>query len=204
MRQPQAYAEAEQTGSGGVLGETAKPPPSADGPESFLALLGLAAAAADANSLCHRRARGPLRLAGLHEPSSDGGAHARYEAALGLFACHGARGYPLCATANEDGRVWRRVHLAPRIQARRNARWPDASALPGDSPRGCRGHGRNRSSRAGPDPAALPLRGRSSRAVRRKEQLGPRPSAGAKRDFYLCPVPPLQRPSVPGEPFGSP
>jgi hypothetical protein len=32
----------------------------------------------------------------------------------------------------------------------------------------------------------------------------PRPSAGAKRDFYLCPVPPLQRPSVPGEPFGSP
>jgi predicted RNA-binding protein len=50
--------------------------------------------------------------------------------------------------------------------------------------------------------AARPWRSQSMAAA-----LGagwPRPNAGANPESHLCPVPPRQSPSVPGEPFGSP
>jgi hypothetical protein len=64
---------------------------------------------------------------------------------------------------------------------------------------------------AGPLVAALPLGGTRSRArqrciappVGREEQLGPGRTPGPNTS-YRSPVPPLQSPSVPGEPFGSP
>jgi hypothetical protein len=79
----------------------------------LLALLALALAApADGDSLCHRCAWGSLRLAGLHEPSSDGGPHARYELLLGCLRAM-ARGYPLCAAASEDSRAQTARSVAP-------------------------------------------------------------------------------------------